>query len=101
MFEDFIIDDWFDAGWLLLAFMFLVTAYEFLLDGTSHPPVETQRVNWQQHRDCLVSCGHFHCTYCMFPESLDKLTIMLHVALSANVTRAYARSQAGPIIPEI
>lgn len=101
MFEDLIIDDWFDDGWLLLAFMFLVTAYEFLLDGTRHPPVETQRVNWQQHRDRLVSRGHFHCTYCMSPESFDKLTIMLHVALTINVTRAYARSQAGPIIPEI
>lgn len=44
MFED-TLEEWYDEGWLLLIFMFLVKSYIFVLDGTRHAPVEA-RVNF-------------------------------------------------------
>jgi hypothetical protein len=40
MFEDLLIDDWFEDGWLLLAFVFLINAYDFLIKGTRHPQLK-------------------------------------------------------------
>ena len=100
MFEDTMGDDWGDM-WLILSYTFLATAYMFLLDDVRNPPIETQRVNWQELRDLQIRRGHFQRMYRMSPESFDILTEMLRSSLEGNATKAYARSAAGPVIPEI
>jgi hypothetical protein len=92
--------DW-EYPFLLLAFVFLYQSLGFFLDGTRNPPIETQRVNWIEHRDKIISRGHFRRTYRMSPESFEKLVEILRPVLTVNATKAFARSPAGPIIPEI
>jgi hypothetical protein len=92
--------DW-EYPFLLLSFVFLWQSFEFLFDGTRNPPIEWQRVNWTEHRDKLIARGHFRRTYRMESESFEKLVELLRLLLTVNSTRAFARSPAGPIIPEI
>jgi hypothetical protein len=80
----------------------LVSVPWFLLNGTRNPPIDTQRVNWIEHRDKLIAQGgHFRRTYRMSSESFDKLVEILWPSLTVDATRSFARNSAGPIIPEI
>jgi hypothetical protein len=102
MFEDTLNSDLLNDGWLLIAFYFLWQSFEFLFDGTRNPPTEKQRVDWEEHRDNLIERGHFHWSYRMSPTSFDTLVgILGNTLVLVNETRSYARSEAGPIIPEI
>ena len=62
MFEDVAFDDLLEGqGWLLLSICFLSYAFDFLLDGSRHPAVETQRVNWRHHKERIIFRGSaFH-----------------------------------------
>jgi hypothetical protein len=101
MFEDSLNEDVGNEGWFLLAVSFLWQAFEFMFDGTRNPATESQRVNWQQHRQKLIERRHFHRSYRMSPGSFDILVEMLGSILVINEGKSYARSEAGPIIPEI
>jgi hypothetical protein len=87
---------------LLLAFIFLCQSLEFFLNGTRYPPpIETQRVNWIEHRDKLIAWDNFRRTYRMSSESVDKVVEIIRPWLTMKTTKEFARSPAGPIIPEI
>jgi hypothetical protein len=103
MFEDANIDDLFHGqGWLLLSLCYLSSAFDFLFDGSRHPPAETQRYNWLRHKERMVSSlGHFRRMYQMNPDTFEKLVFILDTTLTANITKAYNQSPAGPIISEI
>jgi hypothetical protein len=101
MFEFCLHEDIFDGEWLVIAFYLLWQSYEFLFEGTRNPPIEKQRVNWEEHRHNLIQRGHFHRSYRMSPASFDILVGILGTTLVINPTKSYARSKAGPIIPEI
>jgi hypothetical protein len=100
MFEDAISNDFVDM-WVLMSFVFLANAYTFLLEDTRNPAVEQQRINWGEHRDIQIRRGHFRRMYRMSPEAFEMLTEMLRSSLEVNKTKAYARSEAGPILPKI
>jgi hypothetical protein len=57
--------------------------------------------HWQEYHHKLIKRGHSHGAYRMSPELFDTLLVeMLRIILVINETRSYARSEAGPIIPE-
>jgi hypothetical protein len=88
--------------WFLLAVSFLWQAFDFMFDGTRNPgATESQRVNWQEHPRKLIERGHFHQSYHMSPGPFDILVEMLGNILVINEGKSNARSEAGPIIPEI
>jgi hypothetical protein len=102
MFEEVAIDDLVEClGWLHLSFCLLSNAYDFLFDGSRHPPVETQRVNWMRHKKRIITRGHFRRMYRMNPDAFDKLVQILDKTLKPNSTKAFNRSPAGPIITEV
>jgi hypothetical protein len=100
MFEDAMGND-FEDVWVLMSSVFLANSYMFLLEDTRNPAVEHQRINWEEHRDIQIRRGHFRGMYRMSPEAFQTLTEMLRSSLEVNKTKAYARSEAGPILPKI
>jgi hypothetical protein len=100
MFEDAMGND-FEDTWVLMSFVFLANAYTFLLEDTRDPAVKQQCINWGEHRDIQIRRGHFRRMYRMSPEAFEMLTEMLRLSLEVNKTKAYARSEAGPILPEV
>jgi hypothetical protein len=103
MFKDANVNNLFhDQGWLLLSLCYLSSALSFLFDGSCpHPPVETQGVNWLWHKECMLSLGHFRRMYQMNPDAFGQLVLILDTTITANITKAYSQSPAGPIITEI
>jgi hypothetical protein len=101
MFEYSLNEDVGNEGWFLLAVSFSWQVFEFMSDGTRNPATESQRVNWQEHRRKLIERGNFHGSYRIYPGSFDILVEMLGNILVINEGKSYARSDAGPIIPEI
>jgi hypothetical protein len=92
--------DW-EYPFLLLVFIFLCQSLEFFINGTRNPPIDIQRVNWIEHHDKLIAPGHLRRTYRMLSQSFDKLVEIIRPLLTVNATKAFARSPAGPIMPEM
>jgi hypothetical protein len=86
MFEDILIEELFDDGSFLPASYALWHLLELIFYETKNPPIETQRSNWQEHRDKLLHRGHFHRIHRMSPESFANLMEMLRIAFVMNET---------------
>jgi hypothetical protein len=101
MSDDTLNEDTVDEEWFLLSASFLLQSFNSFFDGNRNPPIDTQRANWQEHRNKLIYRCHFHRTYRMSPESFDRLVDTIRSALNTNETKSHNRTVAGPIIPEI